>query len=126
VKKVLLVEDVQVTRSFLKSLLSMIPQVEVVECQNGLEAMRYLPTLEPDLIVTDLNMPDINGLEFLRFVQSNPRYKGIRCLVVTTETDPKVRQTVLGMGVDGYLTKPFSPDQFQGEVKRLLFGEEIP
>lgn len=119
-KRILLIEDTQSTRSLLASLIREITSAEIIECQNGLEALKILPHTRVDLVVTDLNMPDINGLELIRFLKSNRNYAKVPLIVVTTEASPRERQKTLALGVDAYFTKPFSTLEFQKTIQAFL------
>ena len=83
---ILVVEDSPTMRALLTASLEEIPgEVKVTEAENGFEALRALPRGSFDLIVTDINMPDINGLELVSFVKSNPAYQSIPLIIVSTE-----------------------------------------
>jgi two-component system chemotaxis response regulator CheY len=83
--------------------------VKITEAASGFEALRFLPRESYDLIVTDINMPDINGLELVSFVKSNPAYRSIPLIIVSTEGSERDREKGLGLGADAYLVKPFDP-----------------
>lgn len=119
-KSVLIVEDSGMTRSMIKSIVEELDDVETVEAATGFEALRLLPSQEFNLIMTDINMPDINGLELINFVRKDARYKHIPMLIVTTEKTEEDRKRGLALGADDYITKPFAPEMLQGTVKRLL------
>lgn len=119
-KAVLIVEDSNVTRSMIRSIVEELDEIETVEASTGFEALRLLPTQDFSLIVTDINMPDVNGLELINFVRSNERYKHIPLLIVSTEKTEEDRRRGLALGANDYITKPFTPDKLQETVKRLL------
>jgi len=93
----------------------------VIEAANGFQALRRLPEVSPDLVITDINMPDINGLEVVRFVKQNENFKHIPVIIVTTEGRDVDKKRGLNLGADRYLIKPFEPEQLQLFVKELLF-----
>lgn len=121
-KSILIVEDSASMRSMIDSILGDLAGEEFVitEAQNGFEALKLLPRVQFDLILTDINMPDINGLELLAFLKSNPRYREIPTVVITTEGKAEDRQRGLALGADEYLIKPFSPENLIASIKRLL------
>lgn len=120
-KRVLIVEDSGTMRSLVVSALEALPtRVEVFEAVNGFEALRCLPRDHYDLIVTDINMPDINGLELVSFVKSNAVYRSIPLLIISTEGSERDREKGLGLGADAYLVKPFDPDEFVRVAEELL------
>ena len=82
--------------------------------------MKALPAEKMDLIITDINMPDINGLELINFVKTNDAYKNIPMIIVTTEKSEEDKQRGMTIGADAYITKPFKPNELQEMVRRLL------
>jgi two-component system chemotaxis response regulator CheY len=94
--------------------------VKVTEAQSGFEALRCLPRESFDLIVTDINMPDINGLELVSFVKNNDAYRSIPLVIVSTEGSERDREKGVGLGADAYLVKPFEPEALQEIVSNLL------
>lgn len=94
--------------------------VKVTEASSGFEALRYLPREDYDLVVTDINMPDINGLELVSFVRNNERYRNIPLVIVSTEGSERDRDKGLGLGADAYLVKPFDPESLRQIVRDLL------
>ena len=121
-KNILIVEDSAAMRSMIDSILGETGGEEllITEAQNGFEALKLLPRIQFDLILTDINLPDINGLELLPFLKSNPRYRDIPTLVTTTEGKEEDRRRGLALGADEYLIKPFSPESLIALIKRLL------
>jgi two-component system chemotaxis response regulator CheY len=73
-----------------------------------------------DLIVTDINMPDINGLELVSFVKRTDAYRSIPLVIISTEGAERDREKGLGLGADAYLVKPFDPDELRGIALDLL------
>jgi two-component system chemotaxis response regulator CheY len=121
VQRILIVEDSATMRSFLTSSLEELESpVKISEAESGFEALRLLPRIGFDLIVTDINMPDINGLELLSFVKSNAQYRDIPLVVVSTEGSERDRDKGLGLGADHYLVKPFDPEMLREVVRDLL------
>jgi two-component system chemotaxis response regulator CheY len=94
--------------------------VKVTEAESGFDALRQLPRESYDLIVTDINMPDINGLELVSFVRNNAAYRGIPLVIVSTEGSERDRDKGVGLGADAYLVKPFEPDELKTVVRELL------
>ncbi len=118
---VLIVEDSATMRSLLASTLEdMEIPVKVTEAASGFEALHCLPRDPFDLIVTDINMPDINGLELVSFIKSNATYRGIPLVIVSTEGAERDREKGLELGADAYLVKPFEPEELRGVVMDLL------
>ena len=109
---VLIVEDSSTMRSLLATALEAEAGVVVREAASGFEALRLLPREKIDLIATDINMPDINGLELISYLRSTPRYAHIPLFIISTEGSEQDRERGLALGADEYLVKPFAPEQF--------------
>jgi two-component system chemotaxis response regulator CheY len=121
VQRILIVEDSATMRSLLASALTDLgTSVEITEAASGFEALRLLPREPFDLILTDINMPDINGLELLSFVKGNSAYRSIPLIIVSTEGSERDREKGLGLGADAYLVKPFEPDDLRRVASELL------
>ena len=119
--RILIVEDSETMRSLIASSLEDLDlPVKITEAGSGFEALRVLPREDFDLVVTDINMPDINGLELLSFVRSNARYNGVPVVIVSTEGSERDRDKGLGLGADAYLVKPFDPESLRESVADLL------
>ena len=108
-KKILVVEDSPMTRSLIISSLEEVGDFTIIEADNGFQALRKLPEVPPDLVITDINMPDINGLEVVRFVKQSENFQHIPVIIVTTEGRDVDRERGLKLGADKYLVKPFEP-----------------
>jgi two-component system chemotaxis response regulator CheY len=92
----------------------------VTEAGSGFEALKLLPTEKFDLIITDINMPDINGLEVVNFVKTHPNYKKIPLIIITTERSEDDRKKGIALGASEYITKPFKHDELQEVVRRVI------
>ena len=120
-QSVLVVEDSATMRSLIASTLEeMGVPLKITEAPNGFEALRLLPRGNYDLIVTDINMPDINGLELVSFVKGNDAYRSIPLIIISTESSDRDREKGLRLGADAYLVKPFEPDDLLRIVRDLL------
>jgi two-component system chemotaxis response regulator CheY len=118
--KVLIVEDSRATRELLAAALGAVDGVEVHTAVSGFEALKVLPRHRFALIITDINMPDINGLELINFVKKNPHYKDTPLFVVTTENRQHDRERGLQLGASEYVVKPFDAADISALVKRYL------
>ena len=107
-------------RSLIASTIEEMSGFELFEASNGFEALKALPSQHFDMIITDLNMPDINGLEIIKFVKEHPAYKSIPLVVVTTQVGEEDRKKGLALGASGYVIKPFEPDDLKKVVRRIL------
>lgn len=122
-KNVLIVEDSKAIRSMIRVSLEEEGDFFVVEAGNGFEALKTLPTRPFDLIITDINMPDINGLELIGFVKSNAAYRGIPLVIVSTEKSEEDKKRGMTLGAFGYVVKPFKKEELMGIVKKALEGK---
>ncbi len=119
--QILIAEDSAITRAFLVSTLEEVSElVSIIEVASGFEALKELPRGKFDLIITDINMPDINGLELISFIRNHPEYSHIPLIVVTTESSPRDREKGISLGADEYLIKPIDPGKFQELIKKYL------
>jgi two-component system chemotaxis response regulator CheY len=96
--------------------------VKVTEADSGFEALRQLPRERYDLIITDINMPDINGLELVSFIKRNEAYCAIPLVIISTESSERDRAKGLELGADAYLVKPFDPSELRRLAQTLLDG----
>ena len=120
-QRILIVEDSETMRSLLASSLEELDvPVKISEAASGFEALRLLPREDFDLVVTDINMPDINGLELLSFVRNNDRFRSMPVVIVSTEGSDRDRDKGLELGADAYLVKPFDPGALREVVSGLL------
>ena len=118
---ILIVEDSSTMRALLASALEDLePPVKITEVANGFEALHILPRESFDLIITDINMPDINGLELVSFVKNNNAYRSIPLVIVSTEGSERDRDKGVDLGADAYIVKPFEPESLREVVLDLL------
>ncbi len=122
-KNILLVEDSKAIRSMIRVSLEESGGFFVVEAGNGFEALKTLPTRRFDLIITDINMPDINGLELIGFVKTNPAYRDIPLVIVSTEKTEADVKRGLALGAAGYVVKPFTKADLMAAVANVLEGK---
>ncbi|MCL4810689.1 MAG: response regulator [Thermoanaerobaculia bacterium] len=95
-------------------------RVEVVEAENGFEALRELPRTAFDLVLTDVNMPTLSGLELVRMIRARPEQKGLPVVAVSTERDAEDAARASRAGADAYLGKPFDAETFDRVIDRIL------
>lgn len=125
-RKVLVVEDSSTTRAFVRAILEgdaftkRLGPCEVSEASSGFEAMRLLPRGPYQLIITDINMGDINGLELIRFVRKSEHHRTTPLLIISTQNTERDVERGLALGADGYVPKPFSEGQLAEACARVL------
>jgi two-component system chemotaxis response regulator CheY len=118
--KVLVVEDNNAMRSLIAASLEQHLDVDVYEAENGFAALKAIPENEFSIIITDINMPDINGLELITFLRQHPAYKDVPILIISTEAGDEDRRRGLAIGANGYLVKPFSDGELVSLVQQHL------
>lgn len=119
-RNVLIVEDSKAIRSMIRMELEEAGGFFAVEAGNGFEALKTLPTKHFDLIITDINMPDINGLELIGYVKSNPTYRDIPLVIVSTEKSEEDKKRGIALGAAGYIVKPFKKEELLAMVMKVL------
>ncbi|WP_225411518.1 response regulator [Stigmatella hybrida] len=120
--EVLVVDDSKVMRDMVVACLRPMSGLGFTHASSGLEAIERL-TLKPyDLIVLDLNMPDIGGIEVVEFVRGQDTLRHLPIVMVTTRGDEESRTKALAAGADRFMTKPFTPAAILAEVQGLLTG----
>ena len=93
---------------------------DVVEAVDGRDALTRLASATPALILTDLNMPNLNGLDLIRAVRANPAFRFTPIVMVTTESNDEKKQAAKAAGATGWIVKPFTPDQLLAVVKKVI------
>lgn len=118
---VLIVDDSPTMRKMVQAALRPL-NLECREAGNGLEALEQLALGSYDVMILDLNMPDMHGLEVIQYARRHEAYRELPILVLTTRSEEETRETVLGAGANRYCTKPFQPQGLLTAVKELLAG----
>lgn len=119
-KKVLVVDDSATMRRMIMASLTTLGELKFEQAVSGLGAIERL-TLEPvDLVLLDLNMPDVHGLEVLRFIRGQQTLRDLPVVVLTTRGDEDSRAAAMSEGATLYLTKPFAPASIASQVQPLL------
>ena len=122
-KRILIADDSPASRSLVAAALADVSGVEIARVSSGIEAMKLLTTTSFDLVLTDVNMPDINGLELLRFIKASERLRVIPVLLISTDVADEDRAHAFALGADDYLTKPFTTEQLRQAISRLVNSE---
>jgi len=125
-RRILVVEDSISARAMVRALLESPDFVraqgdcEVVEAANGFDAMRLLPRGPYDLIVTDINMADINGLELIRFIRKSVHHARTPLMIISSLQAGHDVERGLALGANAYIPKPFTPEDFLATCARLM------
>jgi two-component system chemotaxis response regulator CheY len=122
--RILVVEDSSAMRAYVRAVLEDASEpeeeVEVVEAGSGFDAMRLLPRSDYDLVITDINMPDINGLELIKFLRESERHREVAVLIISTQSSERDRSRGLALGANLFLAKPFTPEALRAAVATTL------
>jgi two-component system, chemotaxis family, chemotaxis protein CheY len=116
----LVVEDSQVMRQLLVFALQRVRELEVTEADDGVDALRKLSGNHFDIIITDINMPIMDGLKLIKRIRSDETYNTVPIMVVTTEGSQEDRTRAIALGANSYITKPIQGPQVVAKVKELL------
>jgi len=118
--KILIVDDSATIRKMVRSSLRPLGEVEFVEAGNGLEAIEQIALGQVALIILDLNMPDMHGVDVLKFLRRHQGWSEVPVVVLTTRGDEASRDTAMAAGATEYLTKPFAPQVLLASARSLL------
>lgn len=125
-RRILVVED----DNSLSMMLRLIMKIQQEEWQlagavNGAEALAQVEKFEPDLVLLDLMMPEMDGFEFARRVRAERRYDDVKIVVLSALSDPASKRKAREIGITEYWTKPIMPDELQAGLGRVL-GIDLP
>jgi len=123
VSEILVVDDSKVMRDMVVACLRAHGELEFTHAASGLEAIEQLSLKPFDLVVLDLNMPDIGGIEVVEFVRAQDKLKRLPVIVLTTRGDEASRARALEVGASQFMTKPFTPEALLSAVRVLLASE---
>jgi len=116
----LVVEDSPMMRQLIVFALHRLRELEVVEADDGVDAMRKLAGSKFDIVVTDINMPIMDGLKLVKRIRTDEAHKNIPIIIITTEGSQEDRSRALALGANAYITKPIQAPQVIAKVKELL------
>jgi two-component system chemotaxis response regulator CheY len=124
---VLIVDDSPVMRTFIRRVLGLsgFEVGETMEAGNGEEALAQLSAHRVDVILTDINMPGMNGEELLRRLEADGVLKRIPTLVISTDATKERILQMLSLGAQGYVSKPFTPEELREELERVLGDRNV-
>lgn len=125
IARILVVEDSSAMRAYVRAALEEAGVVrEVVEASSGFEALRVLPRESFELAIVDINMPDVNGLELIRFMRGSEAHERTPLLVISSEASERDRERGLELGANAYLAKPFTAEALVDAVRALASDGE--
>jgi len=123
---VLVVDDSRVMREMIVACLRGQKNLSFEHAASGLEAIEKLSLSSCDLVLLDLNMPDIGGLEVVEFVRGQDRLRSLPIVMITTRGDEASRAAAMAAGATRFMTKPFTPESLLAEVKPFLTPQGEP
>jgi two-component system chemotaxis response regulator CheY len=118
--KVLVVEDSPTMRQLIVFALKRIRGFQIVEANDGVDGLKKLSAEKFDLILTDINMPIMDGLKLVSMVRNDPKYKETPIIVITTEGATEDRERALTLGANEYITKPIQTIKILETVRKLM------
>ena len=118
-KSILAVDDSASIRSLVTFVLEQ-AGFEVVVAEDGKVALEYARQNQVDLVLTDINMPNIDGIDLIKGLRALPHYKFVPMLVLTTESDAEMKMKGKAAGATGWIVKPFDPDQLVSTIDKVL------
>lgn len=116
----LVVEDSPMMRQLLVFALARVKRIQVTEAEDGVDALRKLAAQKFDLILTDINMPVMDGLKLVKRIRADAQHANTPIVVITTEGSTEDRQRAMALGANAYITKPIQAPQVIQKVKELL------
>lgn len=119
-KKILVVDDSDTMRNLIVFSLSNIPNVAITASNNGLDALKKIQSEQFDIILTDINMPLMDGLKLISMVRGKPEYDKVPIIIITTRGQAEDRERGLRLGANSYLAKPIKTFELQKLVKSYL------
>lgn len=119
-KKILFVEDSPTMRRIIFNSLKKLGVENVTEAENGVDALEKLQKQDYDMILTDWNMPEMNGQELVEHIRKMDKYKSVPILMITTRGMEEDVVTAIKSGVNGYIVKPFTPEVLKKKMVELF------
>jgi len=123
--RILIVDDSPTIRKMVRASLRPLDSFDFVEAANGLEAIEQVALAPVALIILDLNMPDMHGVDVLRFLRNHAGSREVPVVVLTTRGDASSRDAAMTAGATHYLTKPFAPQALLSAAQDLLRGAPL-
>jgi two-component system, chemotaxis family, chemotaxis protein CheY len=116
----LVVEDSPTMRQLIVFALKRLPELEIVEASDGVDALKKLPGSKTDLVLTDINMPIMDGLKLVSLMKGNPLYRDIPVVIITTEGAAEDREKGMALGARAYIPKPIQTNSLLKVVREIL------
>jgi two-component system chemotaxis response regulator CheY len=123
--KILIVDDSITIRRIITNALKTVGFPDTVEAANGKDALEKLTNSNVDFIITDWNMPEMNGLDFIKQVRANPLYSSLPILMITTRGTEHDVIEALQAKVNSYIVKPFTPQELKEKIEGILKSVQV-
>ncbi len=120
--KVLVVDDSATIRRIVKNTLERIGYTDVVEAENGIDALTKLKEGDISLVLTDWNMPEMDGITLVKSIRASDKFGTVPVIMVTTEAEKNEVMEALQLGVNDYIVKPFTPDILKEKIEKVMNG----
>jgi two-component system chemotaxis response regulator CheY len=120
VNNILIIEDSPTMRQLISFALKRLPGVRIVEATDGVDGLKKLSSEKFDLILTDINMPIMDGLKLVSLVRNDANYRDVPIVVITTEGAREDRERALALGANDYITKPIQANRILALARSLL------
>lgn len=124
---IMVVDDSETIRSVLERTIGMtrLPVDDIIQAENGRDALEKLADYWVDIVFTDINMPEMNGIELVDAMNDNPEFKDIPVVIVSTEGSKARIEQLRQKGIRGYLRKPFTPENIRDIIIETLGGWDV-
>jgi len=119
-RTVLIVEDTEMCSDVLEVALLAMPDVQVESAASAEQALEYLDERHVSAVITDLNLPKMDGFELIERIRSRPANAQLPILVISGDTDPRTPERVRRLGADAFFTKPYSPGAVREKLEQLI------
>lgn len=123
--RILIVDDSPTIRKMVRATLRALESFDLVEATNGLEAIEQVALGPVALMILDLNMPDMHGVDVLKFIRRHPSSRTVPVVVLTTRGDESSREAAIAAGATQFMTKPFVPETLLSAARNLLGGASL-
>ncbi len=117
--KILVADDNPLSRELIHEILGS-PDCQVLEAQDGREALELIESAKPDVVLLDIQMPILDGFSVIRQLRSDPRFAGVLVVALTAYAMRGDKEKALAAGFDSYITKPISPSSLRHHIGQLL------
>ena len=118
--KVLVVDDSSTIRRIVKNTLERIGYSDVVEAENGIDALTKLKDGSIELVMTDWNMPEMDGITLVKSIRASDKFGAVPIIMVTTEAEKNEVMEAMQLGVNDYVIKPFTPDILKEKIQKIM------